>query len=344
MNKLPVYLTVTAMALVVGCCCLSMVPGLAIARERSMSCLTPGGSGGFSKADQMANARTIVEVGVKLRVPRRGIVVAIVAAMTESDLVNMSGGHLDSAGLFQMRPSMGWGSYAQVTDPVYASTKFYSVLLKVPNWQSLPLDVAAQKVERSGRPDRYGQFVARAEAMVAKILGSVSPSTGAQLDQDPCGIPPKCGDVDLSLTLPADTPPAVRTAIGWALRQCGTSYVYGGDCTDAHSSNLSKHCDCSSLMQMAYRAAGYSIPRVTFDQINLPMRVPGLSQVRPGDLLFKAGAYGTPSNPGHVGMYIGSGLIVEAPKTGELVQINTLARWSRSVVGIRRVVPANRLV
>ncbi|MFD7628052.1 NlpC/P60 family protein [Streptomyces sp. NPDC059851] len=144
-------------------------------------------------------------------------------------------------------------------------------------------------------------------------------------------------------SLPPDTPPRVRTAVGWALQQKDGWYHLGGDCTDAHGSDPAHWCDCSSLMQRAYAAAGISIPRVTFDQINLPLHV-DLDSPKPGDLVFNAGSDGSAARPGHVGMYIGSGMLIEAPRTGVRTRIVPYSSWRGSssymtrVTGIRRVV------
>ena len=107
--------------------------------------------------EKFANATTIVTVGQQMRVPQRGWVVAVAAAMQESDLINTLDGDRDSVGLFQQRPSQGWGSPAQLHDPQYASRQFYTKLLRVKNWQNLPLTVAAQAVETSNYPDAYAK-------------------------------------------------------------------------------------------------------------------------------------------------------------------------------------------
>lgn len=153
------------------------------------------------------------------------------------------------------------------------------------------------------------------------------------------------GPVELpaGFELPPDTPPQVRTAVAWALAQKGGWYQLGGDCTNALGSNPRHWCDCSSLMQQAYKAAGISIPRVTFDQINLPIQV-GLDSPKPGDLVFNAGSDGSAASPGHVGMYIGSGLLIESPRTGVRTRIVPYSSWRNSTsymtraTGIRRVV------
>ena len=79
-------------------------------------------------ATQVGNAATIISVGVSRRLPARGWVIAVATAMQESSLRNLSGGDRDSVGLFQQRPSQGWGSVEQLTDPVYAAGKFYDTL------------------------------------------------------------------------------------------------------------------------------------------------------------------------------------------------------------------------
>jgi hypothetical protein len=120
-------------------------------------------------SEMLRNARIIVDVSQRMNLPPRAAVIAIATALQESYLKNMTGGHLDSAGLFQQRPSAGWGSYRQVTDPYYAARKFYSVLLQVDGWRRMPLTQAAQDVQVSAFPWAY----ARWEAMAAKVVSQV---------------------------------------------------------------------------------------------------------------------------------------------------------------------------
>jgi hypothetical protein len=123
---------------------------------------------------QRDNATTIVRVGLALDIPERGLVVALATAMQESQLYNL--GYLganndhDSLGLFQQRPSMGWGSEAQVTDPVYAATAFYLALQRVPGWESMPVTVAAQRVQRSAYPNAYAKWETDATSLTQQIL------------------------------------------------------------------------------------------------------------------------------------------------------------------------------
>jgi murein DD-endopeptidase MepM/ murein hydrolase activator NlpD len=135
------------------------------------SCATSSGGGGRWDAEQTANADTIVRAGADLGVPRRGWVIAVATAMQESSLRNL--GHLgerndhDSLGLFQQRPSQGWGTPAQLTDPVYAAAAFYRTLLTVAGWEQLPMSDAAQRVQRSAFPQAYAKWENAATAMVA---------------------------------------------------------------------------------------------------------------------------------------------------------------------------------
>ena len=136
-------------------------------------CVTPSTPYAWD-GTQRENATTIVQVGVALAVPERGLVVALATAMQESRLHNL--GHLgaendhDSLGLFQQRPSMGWGSAAQVTDPVYAATAFYLALQSVPGWESMAITVAAQRVQRSAFPNAYAKWETDATSLVQGVL------------------------------------------------------------------------------------------------------------------------------------------------------------------------------
>jgi cell wall-associated NlpC family hydrolase len=120
--------------------------------------------------EQTANADTIVTVGEQMSVPPRGWVIAIATALQESDLVNLTTAtDRDSLGLFAQRPSQGWGTAAQITDPAYAAGKFYTKLLTVTGWRTMPLTEAAQAVQRSAYPGAYAKHEAAATAIVATI-------------------------------------------------------------------------------------------------------------------------------------------------------------------------------
>jgi murein DD-endopeptidase MepM/ murein hydrolase activator NlpD len=141
---------------------------------------------GSLDATQTRNAAMIIAVGQKMNVPPRGWVIAIATAWQESKLNNLGdlgrANDHDSLGLFQQRPSQGWGSVAQVRDPQYAATKFYEKLLKVPRWDTLPLTEAAQKVQVSAYPDAYAKHEALAAQIVNKLANGAARSVGSLTD------------------------------------------------------------------------------------------------------------------------------------------------------------------
>ncbi|WP_404956830.1 hypothetical protein [Streptomyces sp. 147326] len=121
--------------------------------------------------EQAANAATIAAVGVAKGLPDRAVTIALATAMQESALRNLDHGDRDSLGLFQQRPSMGWGTPEQITDPVYSAGIFYDHLVDVPGYSRLPLTVAAQKVQRSGFPQAYAKHEPDATVLTAAFGG-----------------------------------------------------------------------------------------------------------------------------------------------------------------------------
>jgi hypothetical protein len=118
---------------------------------------------------QMANAATITAVGIRRNIPERGIVVALATALQESKLENLDTGDRDSVGLFQQRPSQGWGTPENIQDPRYASDKFFTALKKIKGWQKMRVTEAAQRVQRSAYPNAYQKW-ADESAVLAKAL------------------------------------------------------------------------------------------------------------------------------------------------------------------------------
>jgi len=122
------------------------------------------------------NASIIVQVGRAMGVPDYGIVIALATAAQESTLRNLDWGDRDSVGLFQQRPSQGWGTVAQLTDPWESSRRFYGGpgvptrgLLDIAGWEGMPLTVAAQSVQISAYPDAYAKWEASAWAWLAEL-------------------------------------------------------------------------------------------------------------------------------------------------------------------------------
>ncbi|GAA1410724.1 hypothetical protein [Catellatospora coxensis] len=123
--------------------------------------------------EQMANAATIAAVGISRNVPDRAVIVALATALQESKLRNLEhlgdGNDHDSLGLFQQRPSQGWGTAKQIMDPRHAAKRFYTSLLKVKGWQKMRVTDAAQRVQRSAYPEAYEKWADEA-TVLAKVL------------------------------------------------------------------------------------------------------------------------------------------------------------------------------
>ena len=274
------------------------------ASSGSLTC-TPGGvpTGtvpGLTGA-QLSHAATIVAVGNHRGVPEPGWVIAIAAALQESQLRNLAYGDRDSLGLFQQRPSMGWGTPRQVTTPTYAAAQFFETLTATPKWQKMSVNDAAQTVQRSGFPNAYAQHEEKARSIVAAVSGVRCRP-----------VPATAGTGNCATIQAANT--AAMTAIEFACQQRGLPYEWGGD-GPHHGDN---GFDCSGLTSAAYQAAGVSLPRTADAQYHAGNRVPDGQPLLPGDLVY----YGSPSNIRHVGLYIGNGKMLNAPTFGQPVQID----------------------
>lgn len=148
------------------------IPGVHVAQDGSG--VTP------LTAEMAANAQIIIQVGRELGVPDRGIVIALAAAMQESSLRNIDYGDRDSLGLFQQRPSTGWGTPEQILNASHAARLFYGGpsnpnkgktrgLLDIPGWQSMSLTQAAQAVQISAYPNAYAKWETSATAWLAQL-------------------------------------------------------------------------------------------------------------------------------------------------------------------------------
>jgi hypothetical protein len=134
---------------------------------------------------QSANAATIAAVGLRRGLPRQAIVVALATAFQESKLENLEGGDRDSIGLFQQRPSQGWGKPEQLRDPRYAAGAFYNKLLKVKNWQKLRITDAAQAVQRSAHPEAYEKWAAKAQVLAKALTGEATGAVACTISDQP---------------------------------------------------------------------------------------------------------------------------------------------------------------
>ncbi|TXK17845.1 LysM peptidoglycan-binding domain-containing protein [Homoserinibacter sp. GY 40078] len=148
------------------------IPGVKVVQDGST--VTP------LTSEMAANARIIIQIGRELKVPDRGIVIALAAAMQESSLRNIDYGDRDSIGLFQQRPSTGWGTKAEILNASHAARLFYGGpsnpnkgvtrgLLDIPGWKSMTLTQAAQAVQISAYPNAYAKWETSATAWLAQL-------------------------------------------------------------------------------------------------------------------------------------------------------------------------------
>jgi hypothetical protein len=193
--------------------------------------------------EQAGNAAIIASVAVERGLPGRAVTIGLATAIQESKLVNLAGGDRDSLGLFQQRPSQGWGTPTQIRDPVYSANAFYDVLVKVKNYESLPITKAAQTVQRSAFPTAYADHEHEARILASALTG-FSPAglscvlaevDKARQDADSSGLTPRARAVVSAAAKEAGRsgapvagePGAVRftlrgkgtTATGWSLAQ-----------------------------------------------------------------------------------------------------------------------------
>jgi len=134
------------------------------------TCTVPGSSVTLT-SEQATSATIIADVGRARGLPDRAIVIALATAQQESRLRNLDYGDRDSLGLFQQRPSQGWGTEEQVRDPAYAAGIFYDRLVHVPGWETGRLTEISQSVQRSGHPELYQQW----EPMAIELTAALAP-------------------------------------------------------------------------------------------------------------------------------------------------------------------------
>ena len=324
--------------------------------NRMPVCATSGPIEGLSPV-QAQNARTIAATASD-RGGQRAALVAIAVALAESGLRVLGnpsvvdanlvpnqglGSDHDSVGLFQQRA--GWGSTAARMDPVASTNAFLDALFAVDGWSSLPPWVAAQQVQRSafdGRPaaanngstvygGNYLAQMSRADQVLDAIEEPSSTDSCAGIDNvnnilasggPGHGLP-------AHYELPSGVSPAARIAVSYALAQRGKPYLWGGTGPDRF--------DCSGLTMSAWGAASHRLGRTTWDQMRdgTPTTI---ARLRPGDLVLTPGSGGSLASPAHMGMYIGDGLVVQAPKTGDVVKVTPLSTFtSRGISALRHI-------
>ncbi|WP_161923452.1 C40 family peptidase [Actinomyces sp. 432] len=258
---------------------------------------------------QVRNAAVVVQAGQGMG--RQAQVVALATALTESALRNLandgsysySGGVMspaawesaravvvesmrlphdgvgsdwDSIGLFQQRPSAGWGSVEEIMDPATSAATFYDRLAGVSGWESMSVAGAAQAVQVSALPDAYARWEPVARSLLS-VLSTVRCAGGLASGGVPAGLDEKRTEV-----------------VTFALQQVGDAYVWGAEGPDAW--------DCSGLVQGAYRRIGVELPHSSEAQRLAGREVSPMDAVA-GDIMWW---------PGHVAIYLGGGELVGA--------------------------------
>ncbi|MFY1636988.1 hypothetical protein ACN27F_27550 [Solwaraspora sp. WMMB335] len=135
--------------------------------------------------EQMAHAATIAAIGVRRGLPPQAVVVALATGFQESKLRNLAGGDRDSVGLFQQRPSQGWGTVEQIRDTRYATNAFYTALERVRGWEDMRVTDAAQAVQRSAFPEAYEKWTDESQVLTLALLGAATGAVACTVSGDP---------------------------------------------------------------------------------------------------------------------------------------------------------------
>lgn len=256
--------------------------------------------GGVFSAEQLGNAAIIANVGSNMNMNARDIEIAIMTAITESGLRNLHGGDRDSQGLFQQRPSQGWGTPAQITDPTYAATKFYEALRGIKSRGAMDPWQAAQAVQRSAFSDgrNYQQYWDEAMAIFSGMGQDNAGLTGG-----PIGPANKTG----------------QNAIAWAMARLGDGGWLGL---------------CQKFVRMSLGAGpGFPSAIAAWNGAKLKHGISNSSAVPAGvPVYWGGGAYG------HVALSTGGGGIISTDfptsnKIGRGTIAGLTAKWHKPLLG-----------
>ncbi|MEW2374248.1 peptidase M23 [Streptomyces sp. NPDC006656] len=271
-------------------------------------------------AQQIHHAKIIDQVAQERGLPGRGTRVALMTALQESGLINIDHGDRDSIGLFQQRPSQGWGSRAELMNPSHSSNLFYGGnpgrppgLVDISGWNLMDPGAAAQAVQRSGHPELYATRHGQAEQIARKAginldrLGAVTGDTPAWRPDPSAGpVPQPCVPDGGPAGAPfhdaaAGWPPEVKNprstadAITWAKAQPARN-----------EKKWWRACLAFSAIVYGWNASGVETAILHYQKMPPEMKHAGSRDVPPGALM-----YWDTGNPwGHVSVYLGDGLII----------------------------------
>src|SRR5664279_5074963 len=158
--------------------------------------------------EQTANAATITAIALKRGLPARAATIANATAIVESKLRNLKFGDLDSLGLFQQRPSQGWGTAAQILDPVHATNAFYDALIKINGYESMAITQVAQQVQHSAYPQAYADHEEEGRILASTLAGHSPGGIGCRLDAATASTP--AATIAANLTAELGVPASVQ--------------------------------------------------------------------------------------------------------------------------------------
>ena len=286
------------------------------------------------KGEQVVNAGYVIKAGQAMGLDAKTITIGVMTAMGESSLVNIGYGDAagpDSRGLFQQRANGAWGTLADRMNPTIASTNFFKALIAVPGYLQMEPTLAAHKAQRNADPYHYQPYWADAVLMVSTLTAdpSLLESLPAGGFLEGCegggpGEPLNPGDGSGAAIVSA------------AKHYQGTPYSWGGGNYQGPSLGIYSSpsldgtktvgFDCSGLVMFAvYNSTGIQLPHSAEDQ-GMDARgttVPrDWTKMQPGDVIaFSGNGSGSPGSFGHVGIYIGNGQMIHAPRPGKTVEI-----------------------
>jgi hypothetical protein len=247
--------------------------------------------------EQVAIAATIITVGRAKGVPAWGWVIAVATAMQESRLRNLPGGDADSIGVFQQRPSAGWGTPTQLASPTYQASKFYDTLLQVPNWQHLPPEQASQAVQRSAYPRAYANWTTPATLLVEHVVSIGTQAIPTMPQHCANGCPPASADPgqpDGPVSCQGG-PSVLARAATWLTAWNGGPVPYSMS-TDPADWLGGYRRDCSGYASMALGLPGPGLNTAALAARATPI---AKTDLRAGDLLINP----APGGAGHVAIF-----------------------------------------
>jgi cell wall-associated NlpC family hydrolase len=275
-------------------------------------------------AEQSRNAATIIGVGKRLKITSLGILYGLAIAYQESGYRNIlvAVDH-DSLGIFQQRPSQGWGTPAQLTDPVYAATAFFQRMTQnVPMYNQVELWVVVQGVQNPASDTLHtdDQWLPLAKrVLTAAGIAAASPPSVSTVCGNPGSNSPQMTKV---LAAATDALAKQWTYVWDAGNANGPTKAYEGTGCDGAAIGGCNAIgfDCSGLTKWVYAQASITLPHQTNDQLNSSLGKPvSVDHLQPGDLVF----FGTLANVHHVGIFIRKDgenyLMIDTPTEGEHV-------------------------